>query len=99
MSDQQLRTRIWETLEDEWKRGKTEDGVRAYYPTLESKDIHTRLEREGVNVPEGAMEEVFEELEESGLVTVAPLHDRQEIPIHGAMLITPTETTKEYILS
>lgn len=81
-----FETRMIEALGDEW-RSHGDGGP------IDSRDVYARLVGEGVDVPQGAMNEVFERLKEDGMISGPGYHDREGILLHGARYITGVESS------
>jgi hypothetical protein len=83
-----LKTKIMALIEEGWDRNRPPGGV----DTTDSATIYTRLLREGVDVPPGAMARILEDLSAEGQITTGPeAFDREGRQLHGARAIIEPE--------
>jgi hypothetical protein len=75
-----LKEKVMEVILDEWDKTRPPGGVG----TVDSKNVYARLVDEGLEVPQGAMERIFEQLRDEGRISGSPYHDPEAIPSHGA---------------
>lgn len=78
-----LKREVMAAIQAEWDKVGTDVAGRS----TTSEQVYNRLVIEGVEVPEGAMTEILEELKYEGRISGEPYHDRDTIPIHGAWII------------
>lgn len=78
MHGREFQERVWQALEQEWKL----HGGKAA-----SEDIYARLVDAGIEVPDHALNEIFDGWESRGLIRAHGLYDREGIRLHGARAI------------
>jgi hypothetical protein len=76
---EQLREMVLNVLVATWGGGERE---------IDSEDVYGKLVEAGEEIPEGAMEKVFQDLEGEGLIECREHPDRGAAKEHGAVVVT-----------
>jgi hypothetical protein len=76
---EQLREMVLDVLVARWDGGERE---------IDCEDVYGELVDAGEEIPEGAMEKVFQDLEGEGLIECREHPDRDTVKEHGMVVVT-----------
>ncbi len=77
--DNRLHRLVLEAIIDRWQQGER---------AIASEDVYTQLVNAGEQIPEGAMAEIFEDLESRGLIRGPGFINSDGIKTHGSVVVT-----------